>query len=103
MINTVVLQGRLTATPELRKTPNGVSVCTFSLACDCYNGKEKVTEFINCVAWRATADFVVKYFNKGELIAVDGRLSTRSYTKDNIKRYVVEVLVEQVHFCEKKR
>lgn len=102
MINTVVLQGRLTSTPELRKTPNGVSVCSFTLACDDRSGTDKKTDFINCVAWRSTADFINKYFSKGLLVAVDGRLVSRSYEKDGVKRYVTEVLIESAHFCERK-
>lgn len=103
MINRVILQGRLTAEPELRKTPNGVSVCSFTLAIDDRISADKKTYFISCVAWRATADFVCKYFTKGLLVAVDGRLTTRSFEKDNVKHYVTEVLIDSAHFCESKR
>ena len=103
MLNKVILQGRLTADPELKSTPNGVSVTTFSLAVDRqYSGKdtEKKTDFINCVAWRGNAEFICRYFNKGKMIVVEGELQTRSYTdKNQNKRTVTEVMAEQVYFA----
>ena len=76
MINTVVLMGRLTADPELRETSNGVSYCRFSIAVDRAHksGEDKVTDFLNCVAWRQTAEFISRYFTKGQMIAVVGSL-----------------------------
>ena len=95
-MNRITLLGRLTADPELKSTPQGVNVTTFTLAVR--RDKEK-TDFIECVAWRQTADLVCKYFSKGSMIAVDGALYTRNYeTKDGQKRKVYEVNVEKVHF-----
>ena len=82
MLNKVILMGRLTKDPELRNTPNGVSVASFTLAVDrdyARQGEERKTDFINIVAWRNTADFVSKYFTKGQLVAVCGKLQVRSW------------------------
>lgn len=102
MLNSVVIMGRLTAAPELRTTANGMSVTSFSLAVDrdlMKDGKRD-TDFIHCVAWRQTAEFICKYFDKGRLIAVDGRLQQRKYKdKDGKERETFDVLVSQVHFC----
>lgn len=104
MINSVILQGRLTAAPELRRTSSDISVCSFAVACSNGSGDDKKTDFINCIAWRSTADFVSKYFDKGDLIAIDGRITSRSYTdKNGDKRYVTEVVVNSVHFCGNKK
>ena len=105
MLNVVVLNGRLTSDPELKYTPSNVAVTNFTLAVDrAFSGKEKVTDFINIVAWRSTAEFVSRYFQKGQLVAVQGSLQVREYTdKDGNRRRVYEVLAEHVHFAEAKR
>lgn len=103
MLNRVILMGRITADPELKQTPNGVSVTAFSLAVERqYSGKdnEKKTDFINCVAWRGTAEFISRYFSKGKMIAVEGSLQVRSYTdKNDNKRQATEVIVDQAYFA----
>lgn len=107
MLNRVVLMGRLTADPELRHTNNDIAVTSFTLAVDrsyVRAGAERVTDFIDIVAWRNTAEFVSKYFNKGQLVAVEGSIQTRSYQdKDGNKRRAFEVIAENVHFAEPKR
>jgi single-strand DNA-binding protein len=102
MLNTVVLMGRLTAAPELRTTTSGTSVTSFTLAVDrrYTQDGEKRADFINCVAWRSTADFIAKYFSKGDLIAVTGAIQTRNYEdKNKNKRTAVEVVVNEASFC----
>ena len=98
--------GRLTADPELRTTPNGISVTSFSIAVDrAYQkaGTERQTDFINCVAWRQTAEFITKYFQKGSMIAVNGTLQQRSYTdKDGNKRTAYDVVIDNASFCGSK-
>ena len=98
MINRVVLLGRLTKDPELRTTQNGISTCTFTVACDRRVGKdqEKKADFISCVAWRHDADFLGRYGHKGDVIGVDGRIQTRTYDKDGVTVYVTEVVAESV-------
>lgn len=107
MLNIAVIMGRLTAQPELKTTPNGVYVTSFSVAVDrSYQkpGTERVTDFINCVAWRQTAEFITKYFNKGSMIAINGSIQQRSYTdKDGNKRNTFEIVVENVSFCGGKK
>ncbi|MBE6764840.1 MAG: single-stranded DNA-binding protein [Clostridia bacterium] len=108
MLNSVVLMGRLTADPEARTTASNLSVTTFTLAVERnYANKqngERTTDFIDIVAWRSTADFVVRYFKKGQLVAVQGSLQVRSYEdKDGNKRRVYEVQADQVFFAEPKR
>jgi single-strand DNA-binding protein len=99
--------GRLTADPELKHIQNGTPVVSFSLAVDrpyVKSGTERVTDFINIVAWRKTAEFVSKYFNKGQLVVVEGSLQTRSYQdKEGINRKTFEIIAEKVHFAEPKR
>ena len=106
MLNVVALMGRLTADPELRTTPAGVSVTSFTIAVDrsfVKQGEERQADFINCVAWRGTADFVAKYFQKGSLIAVDGSIQTRRYQdKDGHNRTTFEVVVDNAHFAGSK-
>lgn len=103
MINRVILMGRLTKDPELRRTGNQTPVCTFSIAVDNGYGENKHTDFINCVAWNKTAEFVSKYFTKGKMIIVIGRISTRSWeTQDGKKAYATEVIVSEVSFGESK-
>ena len=105
MFNKVILMGRLVADPELRQTPNNISVCRFRIAVDRgYSAdKEKKADFITVVAWRATADFVAKYFSKGKMIIVEGALHNADYTdSNNVKHYAMEVLAEKVAFGETK-
>lgn len=107
MLNQVVLMGRLTASPELRHTQSGVAVTTFRLAVDRdFKDKdgEKKADFLPVVCWRGTAEFVAKYFAKGRLVAVCGRLQVREYTdKDGNKRSVTEIVADNVYFGDAKR
>ncbi|MBP1737592.1 MAG: Single-stranded D-binding protein [Oscillospiraceae bacterium] len=108
MLNRIILQGRLTADPELRQTPAGVSVASFALAVDRdFKNKEsgeKETDFINCVAWRGTGEFVSRYFTKGSLAVVEGRLQMRRYTdRDGNKRIAAEVVADNVYFGGSKK
>ena len=108
MLNKVILMGRLTRDPELRATPSGVNVASFTLAVDrdfARQGEEKKTDFINIVAWRNTADFVSKYFTKGQLVAVSGRLQVRSWddAQSGQKRYATDVVADEVFFAESKK
>ncbi len=107
MLNNVVLMGRLTADPELRHTPNGIAVSTFTLAVNrSYTkaGSERATDFIDVVVWRNTAEFVCKYFSKGQLMAVEGSIQTRTYQdKEGNNRKAFEVIANNVHFAESKR
>lgn len=107
MLNRVVLMGRLTADPEHKQTPNGVSVTSFSIAvernyADKQTGKREA-DFINIVAWRGTADLICKYFSKGRLIALEGSIQTRNYEDRNgNKRIAFEVVADQVYFTGEK-
>ena len=105
-MNRVVLVGRLTKDPELRKTPNGSSVVNFTVAINrtfTNASGESETDFINCVAWGRTADNMAAYVSKGSLIGVDGRIQTRSYDNQNGQRvYVTEVFADSVQFLESK-
>lgn len=106
MFNLVVLTGRLTADPELRTTPSGVSVTSFSIAVQrkYKAGEEAETDFINIVAWRQTAEFVCKYFDKGKMIGIEGSIQTRRYTDNEGKnRTAFEVIANNVQFVESKR
>ena len=100
MLNTVVLMGRITQDIELRSTTSGTSVIQFTVAVERYGkGEDKQTDFINCVAWKSTAEFISKYFGKGRMIAVTGRLQSRSYEdKNGNKRTAIEVNVDQASF-----
>ena len=106
-MNKVILMGRLTTDPELKTTPNGISVTSFSLAVDrnyVKQGSERKTDFINIVAWRQRAEFICKYFTKGQLIALDGSIETRSYVdKNGNNRTAFEVVVENAYFTGDKR
>lgn len=106
MLNTVILMGRLTADPELRTTNTNLSVLSFTVAVDrSYQsqGQERQTDFINCVAWRQNADFISKYFRKGQMIAIEGSIQTRSYEdKNGNKRTAFEVIVNRASFCGSK-
>ena len=107
MLNHISIMGRMTKDPELRRTPTGVPVASFTLAVDRdfkeKNG-EKETDFIDCVAWRNTAEFVEKYFGKGRMAIVAGRLQIRSWTdKDGNKRRTAEVVADNVYFGDSKK
>lgn len=105
MLNCAVIMGRLTADPELRQTPSGISVTRFAVAVDrgyVKAGEERKTDFINVVAWRQTAEFVSRYFSKGSMIAVQGSIQTGSYEKDGIKRSTFEIVADNVSFCGSK-
>ena len=106
MLNSVCLMGRLTADPELKSTQSGVSVCNFRIAVDrtyTPKGQEKQTDFINIVTWRGTAEFVSRYFRKGQLVAVQGSIQTSQYTdRDGNKRTAFDVVADNVFFAEKK-
>ena len=108
MLNHIVIMGRLTRDPELRRTGSGVAVASFSVAVDRdFAGREngeRETDFIDCVAWRNTGEFVSKYFTKGSMIVVSGRLQIRSWTdKEGNKRRTAEVVADNVYFGESKR
>ena len=108
MLNHIVIMGRLTRDPELRRTGSGIAVASFSVAVDRDFGKnengEKETDFIDCIAWRQTGEFVSKYFTKGRMIVVSGRLQVRSWTdKDGNKRRTAEVVADNVYFGDSKR
>ncbi len=106
MFNTVVLTGRLTADPELKTTQSGISVTSFCIAVDrpYKSGEEKQTDFISIVAWRKTAEFVTRYFKKGDMIGIEGRIQTRKYTdRDGNQRSVFEVAASNIQFVESKR
>ncbi len=105
MLNRAILMGRLVADPELRQTPNGVSVCSFRIAVDRNYSKdrERQTDFIDIVAWRQSAEFVSRYFSKGKMIIVEGSIQTRNYEdKNGNKRTAVEVVADNVQFGESK-
>lgn len=106
MLNLIVIMGRLTRDPELRRTQSGIAVASFSLAVDRdykpENG-ERETDFIDCVAWRGTAEFVQKYFAKGRMAVVTGRLQIRPWTdKDGNKRKTAEIVADSVYFGDSK-
>ena len=106
MLNHITLMGRLTRDPELRRTGSGTAVASFTIAVDRdFSGKdsEKKTDFIDCVAWRQTGEFISKYFTKGRMIVVDGRLEMRDWTdKDGNKRRSAEAIVENAYFGDSK-
>ena len=106
-LNRVILMGRLTDTPECKQTTNSVAVCSFTLAVDRnYKDRDgnKQTDFIDIVAWRSTAEFVARYFDKGMQVAVEGTLQTRSYEdRQGNKRKVAEVAADQVYFADRRR
>ena len=105
MLNRVILQGRLTETPELKHTPNGKAVVSFSIAVEDNretNGERK-TNFFRIEAWNATAEFICKYFDKGQQIIVEGRLTVKSYVgKDDVKRKDVYIVADSINFCGAK-
>lgn len=106
MLNVVAIMGRLVADPELRTTPAGVNVCQFRIACDrnfARQGEQRQADFVDIVAWRAQADFVCKYFSKGSLIAINGRMQTRRYQdKNGANRTAFAVVAENVSFAGSK-
>ena len=103
MLNVVALMGRLVYDPELKTTPSGINVCSFRIACDrnfARQGEQRQADFIDVTAWRQTAEFVSKYFQKGSMIAIEGSLQTRQYQdKNGNNRTATEVLASQVSFC----
>ena len=107
MLNNVIIMGRLTRDPELRRTQSGLAVTSFSLAVDRdfkSQSGEKETDFIDVVAWRSTAEFVAKYFTKGRMAVVEGRLQIRDWTdKDGNKRRNAEVLADNIYFGDAKK
>lgn len=108
MLNHIIIMGRLTRDPELRRTGSGLPVASFSLAVDrdftSRDGGEKETDFIDCVAWRNTAEFVSKWFSKGRMAVVSGRLQIRSWTDNNgNKRRSAEVVADSVYFGDSKK
>ena len=107
MLNTITIMGRLTRDPELRRTSSGVAVASFTLACErdfAPQGEARGTDFIDIVSWRYTAEFVEKYFSKGQMAVVTGRLQIRNWEdKEGNKRRSAEILADHVYFGEAKR
>ena len=108
MLNHIIIMGRLTRDPELRRTGSGVAVASFTIAVDRdfspKDGGERETDFIDCVAWRQTGEFVSKYFQKGRMAVVSGRLQIRSWNdKDGNKRRTAEIVADNVYFGDSKR
>ena len=108
MLNKVFVMGRLTRDPELRRTQSGTAVASFAMAVDRdFKDKatgERTTDFIDCVAWRQTGEFVSRYFTKGRMAVVEGRLQARDWTdKDGNKRRTVEIVADQVYFGDSKK
>ena len=107
MLNKIIIMGRLTRDPELRRTGSGTAVTSFSLACDRdfkSQSGDKETDFIDVVAWKNTAEFVSKYFGKGRMAVVDGRLQIRDWTdKAGNKRVTAEIVADNVYFADSKR
>lgn len=108
MLNKVILMGRLTRDPDFKATPSGTNVCNFSIAVDrdfVRQGEERQTDFINIVTFGSRAEFVSRYFHKGQLVAVCGRIQTRSWddAQTGQKRYATDVVADEVHFAEPKR
>ncbi len=108
MLNHITIMGRLTRDPELRRTGSGIAVASFTLAVDRdfapKDGGQRETDFIDCVAWRQTGEFVSKYFTKGRMAVVSGRLQVRGWTdKDGNKRRTAEIVADNVYFGDSKR
>ena len=107
MLNKAVIMGRLVRDPELKTTSAGTSVCSFTVAVDrsfVKQGEERQTDFIDCVAWRGTAEFLCKYFNKGRMVNVVGSIQKRTWDdKDGNKRYATEIIADEINFCGDKR
>ena len=105
MLNKVILMGRLTKDPELKYSTSNVAVTSFSIAVDrrfVKSGEQRQADFINIVAWRQSAEFVAKYFTKGQMINVCGSLQVRQWEKDGVKHYATEVIADEVNFCGDK-
>ena len=106
MLNVVAIMGRLVADPELRTTPNGISVASFRIACDrnfARQGEQRQTDFFDVVAWRQQAEFVCKYFQKGSLIAIEGNLQSRQYQdKNGNNRNAIEIVANNISFAGPK-
>ena len=101
-LNKVILGGRITADPELKQTPQGVSVTSFSVAVN-RRGQEQQADFINCVAWRQTAEIICKFFKKGSSICIVGNIQVRTWNDNNgNKRYATEVIADEVHFVDSR-
>lgn len=101
-LNKVILGGRLTADPELKQTPSGVSVISFAIAINRKSNKD-VTDFINCVAWRGTAEFISKYFHKGSSIVLDGEIQVRTWKdQQGNNRYATEIIASDAYFVDSK-
>ncbi len=107
MLNSVIMMGRLTGDPELRQTPAGVNVSTFNIAVDrafVKQGEQRQTDFFDVVAWRGQADFVSRFFRKGQMIAVQGRMETRMYEDRNgVRRKAYTIVADSVHFADSKK
>ena len=107
MLNRINLMGRITRAPELKETGNGTKVLSFSLACDrdyVSDSGERGVDFIDCVAWRSTAEFIARYFTKGSLICIDGRLQVRKWVdNDGNNRYSTEIVVSNAYFTRGRR
>lgn len=102
-MNKVILIGRLTKDPEIRYTQNNTPVCNFTLAVDRRFSKDKQADFINCQAWQKTAEFISKYFQKGSMIAVVGRIQTRTWEdSEGKKRYITEIIADEAYFAGSK-
>jgi single-strand DNA-binding protein len=107
MLNHIIAMGRLTRDPELRRTGSNIAVASFTIACDrdrAPEGQEKETDFLDCVAWRGTGEFVEKHFKRGSMAVVDGRLQVRAWTdKDGNKRRTAEIVASSVYFGDSKK
>jgi single-strand DNA-binding protein len=107
MLNSVIMMGRLTDNPELRQTPQGVNVCSFTIAVDrsfVKQGEQRQADFFDVVAWRGQADFVSRFFRKGQMIAVQGRMETRTYDDRNgVRRKAFTIVAESLHFADSKK
>ena len=107
MLNRIAIMGRFTRDPELKYTPSGKAVLSFTLACDRdYQPKagDKKTDFVDCVAWNTTAEFISRYFSKGRMISVDGRLQTRGWKdREGNNRVSTEILVDNAYFADSKK
>ena len=104
-MNKTILMGRLVRTPEGKTTPNGIPTCRFTMAVDRRyrkDGEERQADFINCVAWRGTAEFICRYFQKGSRILLVGSIQTRTWEKDGVKNYATEIQVDEVEFVDSR-
>lgn len=104
MLNNMILQGRFTKNLELKHTKNDIAVCSFVLAWSEKYGEKEQTLFLNCVAYKNNAEFITKYFKKGDMVAIEGKLTSRSYEdKEGQKKYITELIADRVHFCGNKK